>query len=161
MRDGGFFKSKAANGSQFWKILHTLKHLFKWGTVHRIGNEENTQFWNDVWLASSPLRLGFPRLFGICNETHMSVAEGARMDWHLSWRRMMGEEERKEWTDLQALLDVVELTEEEDEVCWGLTTSKTFTTSSMYKFLTSGGVSCKMPDKIWKCKVPLKIRIFI
>jgi hypothetical protein len=141
--------------------LHTLKHLFKWGVVHRIGNEENTQFWNDVWLASSPLRLGFPRLFGICNETHMSVAEGARMDWHLSWRRMMGEEERKEWTDLQALLDVVELTEEEDEVCWGLTTSKTFTTSSMYKFLTSGGVSCKMPDKIWKCKVPLKIRIFI
>jgi hypothetical protein len=31
--DNSFFDSKAARGSQFWKGLHKVKHLFKWGAV--------------------------------------------------------------------------------------------------------------------------------
>jgi hypothetical protein len=32
-----------------------VKHLFKWGAIHKIGNGEKTQFWDDVWLTSSPI----------------------------------------------------------------------------------------------------------
>jgi hypothetical protein len=43
----------------------------------------------------------------------------------------------------------------------GLSSSKVITTSSLYKFLTSGGVSPNVAKKLWKCRVPLKIQIFI
>jgi hypothetical protein len=38
MRDEDFFKSKGTQGSQFWKSLHKVKHMFKWGAVHKVGN---------------------------------------------------------------------------------------------------------------------------
>jgi hypothetical protein len=53
------------------------------------------------------------------------------------------------------------LTEEEDEITWGLSSSKVLKTSSIYKLLTMGGVAPKLASKIWKCNVPLKIRIFL
>jgi hypothetical protein len=66
-----------------------------------------------------------------------------------------------EWTKLQNMLSGVCLTTQEDEIIWRLSTSKTFTTSSLYKFLTTSGIDCTLVKKIWKCKVPLKIRIFL
>jgi hypothetical protein len=50
---------------------------------------------------------------------------------------------------------------ERDTILWGLSPRKKSTTSSLYKFLTSGGVSCRMAKKIWKCKIPLKIKVFV
>jgi hypothetical protein len=75
----------------------------------------------------------------------------------------MRNEEFEEWTKLQNLLRDVTISNEEDNIIWDLGSSKKFTTSSLYKFMTygGGGVNCKMEGKIWKCKVPLKIRIFI
>ena len=37
MREGCFFESSAKGGSQFWKGLHKVKHLFKWGPCFRLG----------------------------------------------------------------------------------------------------------------------------
>jgi uncharacterized protein YdiU (UPF0061 family) len=51
MRHGDFFRS------QFWKSLHKVKYLFKWGVVHSMGNRWCTKFWDDVWLANTPLRI--------------------------------------------------------------------------------------------------------
>jgi hypothetical protein len=53
------------------------------------------------------------------------------------------------------------LTKEEDEITWGLSSSKAFTINPLYKFLTTGGVVPKLASKIWKCKDSLKIRIFL
>jgi hypothetical protein len=46
-------------------------------------------------------------------------------------------------------------------VVWGLTKNGKFSAKSLYRFLTSGGMPCRMAKKIWKCRLPLKIRIFI
>jgi hypothetical protein len=51
---------------------------------------------------------------------------------------MMGTTDREEWNELQSLLNEVCVSMEEDEIVWGLSSSKTFTTSPLYKFLTSG-----------------------
>jgi hypothetical protein len=53
------------------------------------------------------------------------------------------------------------LSSESDKVSWGLTKKKVFTTGSLYRFVTHRGVNSKMAMRIWKCKIPLKIRIFI
>jgi hypothetical protein len=61
-----FFKSKDSHESQFWKALHKVMHMFKWGAIHVVGDGKCTQFWNDVWITASPLRIGFPRIYDIC-----------------------------------------------------------------------------------------------
>jgi hypothetical protein len=101
-----------------------VKHLFKWGVIHKVGNGNKTQFWNDVWLTSVPLRLTFNRLFSICEECSISVADCAARDWQVGFRRMLGSEECEEWRELQQLLLPVVLTDFEDLVAWGLSPKK-------------------------------------
>jgi hypothetical protein len=67
-------KNTDNHGSQFWKGLHKVKHLFKWGEIHKVGDGKLTQFWNDVWAQPTPLRVCFPRLFAICKDKNISIA---------------------------------------------------------------------------------------
>jgi hypothetical protein len=53
------------------------------------------------------------------------------------------------------------LSSEEDKISWGLTASRKFTTGSLYKFMTLGGICSRTVKYIWNCKVPMKIRIFL
>jgi hypothetical protein len=89
------------------------------------------------------------------------VAEYAARDWHIQFQRMLSPEAQAEWEGLQGMLQCVSLTQEDDRISWGLTTSKRFSTNSLYKFLTSGGINSSTTKRIWKCRVPLKIRVFL
>jgi hypothetical protein len=48
-----------------------------------------------------------------------------------------------------------------DVVSWALDNSHQFTTKSLYRFRTDGGISKNIHCIIWKCRVPLKIKIFL
>jgi hypothetical protein len=161
MREGDFYKANGKQGSQFWKSLHKVKDLFKWGAVHKVGNGIRTQLWNDVWIKSSSLRVCFPRIFAICDGRGISVAKCARAGWDLHFRRMLGEAEAIEWAEMQGMLRGVTLTDRDDEISWSLTANNFFSTRSLYRFLTNGGIPNILAKKIWKCNVPLKIRIFL
>jgi hypothetical protein len=161
MRHGDFFRSKGAGDSQFWKSLHKIKHLFKWGAIHSVGNGWFTKFWDDVWLVNAPLRIQFTKLYETCVDKQAMVAEYAARDWHIQFQRMLSLEAQAEWEGLQGMLQCVSLAQEDDRISWGLTTSKRFSTSSLYKFLTSWGVNNSTAKRIWKCRVHLKIRVFL
>jgi hypothetical protein len=49
-------------------------------------------------------------------DPHISVAEGAGVDWQIALRRRMGVEEMNEWHDLQSSMSVVSMGAGEDEV---------------------------------------------
>jgi hypothetical protein len=55
----------------------------------------------------------------------------------------------------------VRITQQEDEICSGLTSSKVFTTGSSYRFMTTSCIDNMMACRIWKYKIPLKIRVFL
>jgi hypothetical protein len=55
----------------------------------------------------------------------------------------------------------VSLSTYEDEVKWASEKSGCFSTSSLYRFLSSGGVRIKRMEEIWGTKLPFKIRIFL
>jgi hypothetical protein len=74
------------------------------GAVHKVGDGQLTQFLNDVWLTSVPLRIHFPKLFEICDDMNISVAECAGMNWQINLRRNLGAEAMTEWPDLQNML---------------------------------------------------------
>jgi hypothetical protein len=74
----------------------------------------------------------------------MSIVEDVVLDWQIRLRGRMRPEEWCEWNELQGLMNSVSISSDDDEIVWGLspsksftTNSKSFTTNSLYKFLTS------------------------
>jgi hypothetical protein len=45
------------------------------------------------------------------------------------------------------MLGFVHIADRDDEIMWGLPSTKNFTISSLYMFLTSGGISSRMSKK--------------
>lgn len=141
MKQGNFFPSSNVGGSQFWKGLHKVKHLFKWGAVHKVHNGRSTFFWQDTWILKVPLRVQFPRLFQICDDSDVLVVdcylEGT---WDIGFRRCFGMEVA-DWNKLSNILDTVILDEQEDLVVWGQEKHGLFTAKSLYRCITFGGLS--------------------
>jgi hypothetical protein len=65
-----------------------------------MGYGKSTQLWDDVWILSSPLRIQYPKLYAICENPVISVAECVAQGWQINFRRMMGSAEFSEWTEL-------------------------------------------------------------
>jgi hypothetical protein len=97
-----------------------------------------------VWLTTSPLRIGFPGLYEICDDKDMSVAKCCEDNWEIGFRRMLNAEAYEDWLCLRGMLNQVVLTGDDDKICSGLTHSKCFTTSSLYKLMTYGGIANRM-----------------
>jgi len=162
MPDGNFFNSKYKGTSQFWQGLHKVKHLFKWGALYKVGDGSLTAFWDDVWLGQSPLKTQFPNLFSICEDPTVTVADcwdhGA---WSVNFRRSLSSREGESWEELLDLLQSTDLDQEaRDDIIWDLDCSKSFTTKSLYRFITPRGVCISASQDVWRTKLPLNITIF-
>jgi hypothetical protein len=108
-----FFDSKAAGGSQFWKGLHKVKHLFKWGFVFKIGNGKPCKFWEDCWIHNVPLKILHEDLYyKLVRDPFCSVAdcwqEGA---WNMDFRRSLITQIYNSWLGLLDLLQDCALTD--------------------------------------------------
>ena len=65
------------------------------------------------------------------------------------------------WKDLMSQLEGVRLNSEKDKVTWVLEKSGRFTTKSMYRWFLHRGVLNKRLCRIWKCRLPVKIKVFL
>ncbi|KAL4591888.1 hypothetical protein LXL04_004862 [Taraxacum kok-saghyz] len=82
-RNGGFFapSRKAVGGSPWSRILATSNKLHRVDVVPhstmrwKIGNRENTCFWEDCWIGDKPLSVRFPRLFALERDGRCTVAD--------------------------------------------------------------------------------------
>jgi hypothetical protein len=79
--------------------------------------------------------------------------------WQLSFRRLLNEDLREDWVQLHEMLNEVSLTEGTDVVLWALEKSGKYSTSSLYKLMTDGGVIDTQIMVIRKCNIPLKVPI--
>ena len=69
--NGNIFSSSDQGGSQFWKILHKMKHLFKAGAKHYVRNGMRTMFWLDWWQGEGNLMAWITRPLGKPQEEGM------------------------------------------------------------------------------------------
>jgi hypothetical protein len=99
-----FFRSRDTGGSQFWKMLHKVKHLFKWGpfTFLVMGPRHSSRM--VVWVADTPLRIQFGRVYEICEDCDITVAECATREWQIQLTRVMNPETQAEWEIKQEML---------------------------------------------------------
>jgi hypothetical protein len=70
-----------------------------------VGNGKLSRIWNGVCVSSTPLRLCFPRLYAICENREILIANYGDMGWQLSFRRMLSSKEYAEWLELQEMLN--------------------------------------------------------
>lgn len=114
-----------------------------------------TRFWHDCWVGECSLKVAFPYLFQLASSPDITG------QWFLEFRRQLNGHLATEWENLQLLLSEISLSEGRDEVFWALEKSNKFSTRSLYKLMTSGGVVDSGMMVIWKCNIPLKVKIFL
>ena len=120
------------------------------------------RFWHDVWLEDCALKLQFQKLFSYCADKDMSVREAQPGGvWALHFRRSLSEEEMEDWSRLSDLLLSVQLGEGADVMRWEFENKTQYSTKSLYRFITFGGVREMNLIDIWNCRVPLRIQIFL
>ena len=67
-----------------------------------------------------------------------------------------------EWEKLWSILQDMQLDDYgQNEVSWALEKSTGYITKSLYNCLTHGGVRDKVHDILWKCKIPIKVKVFL
>lgn len=69
--------------------------------------------------------------------------------------------ERDAWSDLKTGLSGVELSRDKDKVIWCLERSGRFSVKSLYRFWSFGGVISSRNQKLWKSRIPLKVKVFV
>lgn len=134
------------------------------GLVSKVNNGRNTIFWDDVWIGSVPLKLEFESLYLICDKPKCLVADCWAGDgWNIKFRRAFGETELKEWDRLMGSLEETRLAEieNEDSFSWVFEQSRVYSTRSMYRNTMFRGVRNYRMKKLWKSKLPMKIKIFM
>ena len=138
-----------------------FKRILK-GRRIRIGDGKSTDFWRNQWCGSMILSDKFPDLFDTCREQSGSVFDFAKRGWRLSFRRWLNENLQIQARRLRDMLASVALSDEPDSPIWVRCGKKNgkFSVKSTYMHLC-----CDLTEdpnkRIWKAKVPLKIKIFL
>ena len=65
---------KQPGDSHFWTGLMDVKVLFLEKGKFKVNSENQTRFWEDLWIGQEPLSLQFPGLYRIARRKNVSVA---------------------------------------------------------------------------------------
>ena len=148
--------------SHFWAgLMAAKKHLFRFGSF-AIRDGSEVRFWEDIWLGNASLREQYPALYNIAREKKILLRKVlSSSPPNISFRRDLIGPRLMSWHNLLSRLDSINIRQGRDVFCWNLTTSGSFTVDSMYRALMHSEVPMSNNKKIWKSKIPLKVKIFM
>ena len=162
IKDKCIFPLTRNTRSQFLKGLLSVRQWCQWGRKLLVKDGRRTRFWVDLWIGECPLSVEFNQLFKFCRDPNISVNEVCSNGVvHIEFRRSLNDEEMDEWWRLVELVGSTILTLGEDEMRCILEKKDVYTTRSLYRVMTFGGVKDRLMMKIWKCKNLLKIKFFL
>ncbi|KAL8476037.1 hypothetical protein ACS0TY_028632 [Phlomoides rotata] len=140
------------------------------GLRKTVGNGRNTWFWEDKWVGNFRLRDKFPRLYNLCQEKSVRIWDvgewmGDTWVWKWGWRRNLRDREMAILLELSDLIDRYPLKrEEKDKWRWEPEPNGTYTTRSVYEWLTTkddgtrdNGVVDNGFNLVWNKLSPLKV----
>ncbi|PNX79781.1 ribonuclease H, partial [Trifolium pratense] len=163
--------------SSWWRDICSIgtnldHNWFSEHVVRKMGNGEQTSFWEDIWVGEVSLRDHFPRLFSISMQKEASVASLRNLNdavvWNFIWRRRLFVWEVTLLDELLLILNPITLSSVTD--CWGWRPEKgeEFTVRSTYGLVLNLIIPRDaMPNEerlafkaIWKGPTPSKVSGF-
>jgi len=142
---------KKASDSHFWKSLMNIKDMFMQLGHFVVKDGSQTRFWFDTWLGNKPLKTRFPELFSIVRRKHDTIATVmSSPNLNISFRRNLVGANLRNWNQIVASLQQVNLLQDRDVFVWGLQASGVYTVKSLYAVLINNGV--RVSQDIWQTK---------
>jgi hypothetical protein len=140
--------------------MATKNVFFRHGTFS-IKNGEQIRFWEDVWLDNASLSEQYPALYSIVRRKGDTIATVmATSPPNVTFRRVLLGQRLVAWNDLIQRLGDIQLSTEPDEFRWNLHVDGTFSVKSLYNAILHSDIPVDNNKKIWKMKIPLKIKNF-
>ena len=132
-----------------------------------LGNGSAISFWSDLWIGETTLECSFRRLFLLANDKKISVLDMLNL-WNsqpsqhaVIWRRSLRGWETDIEQELGDILKRVELKGWDDRLIWNHS-GGVYTVKQGYSLLSLGtAVQGRGWSKIWRIKVPSRIRMFL
>jgi hypothetical protein len=117
-------------------------------------------FWKDTWMYDKPLSTLFSDLFKLCMQPNISVHQMKMNPQSVRFTRCLIDDLRLGCDKILETVDRTDFMPGNDMTKWKFGSNGYFTVKSVYKALT---ISDSRPNhkKIWKGKIPVKIKIFL
>ncbi|GJV57301.1 RNA-directed DNA polymerase, eukaryota [Tanacetum coccineum] len=127
----------------------------------KLGNGENTLFWEDIWLGDSALKMTHPRLFALELKKDITVAEKmGNASLNLSFRRLPRSGiEDEQYKNLVSITSDVLLPQMHDRWSWSLNASGDFTVRSVRNHMDDVLLPKSDVPTRWVTMIPIKINI--
>ena len=147
--------------SHFWAGLMATKNVFFRHGTFSIKNGAQIWFWEDAWLDNAPLSEQYPALYRIARRQGDTIATVmATSPPNVTFKRVLLGQRLVAWNTLIQRLGDIHLSLEPDEFRWNLHVDGTFSVKSFYNAILLSDLPVDSNKKIWKMKIPLKIKIF-
>jgi hypothetical protein len=143
-----------------WKDLMKVRCIYLKGRDYKVNHGKNVSFWMDNWMGDKPLCVSYPILFDLCDNPKCSVFEVKNKEWVITFRERIHGLIREQWYLLASQLNALSLGDGKDQPIWKWTGSKNFSVKSVYDQLSKDDLGPSF-KRIWKAKVPEKIKIFM
>jgi hypothetical protein len=148
------------NDSPVWSDLLKVRHIYLKDRTFKVNNGKLLSFWLDIWLDDIPLSQRYPALYELCLNQSSSVFDVWKEEWVIKFRVRLHGLLRDQWYALAARLNAVPMNEEANVVIWKWSANKHFSVKSVYDHL-SKDVSRPPFKRVWKAKLPEKIKVFM
>jgi glycosyltransferase involved in cell wall biosynthesis len=134
------------------EVLSKRSFIIKDGT--------NTRFWDDTWIGDKPLKDTYPTLYNIVRDRQATVSKVmSSRSLFISFRLSLVDNNLRQWLHPVARVSNVVLVDGNDHFKWLLIKSGLFTVRSMYLHTIDTHPPFQH-KKIWKWRLPLKIKFF-
>lgn len=146
--------------SPIWTDLLKIKHVYLKGRKMHANNGSNILLWTDPWSEGKALCAEYCVLYELCEEKTITLRNFWNKRGHLNFRRWLPDFLQVQWDNLRDRILAYQHNESQDKITWGWTKSGNFSVKSTYEHLTSEESGTPHP-RIWKSKLPYKMKIFL
>nr|GEX54828.1 RNA-directed DNA polymerase, eukaryota, reverse transcriptase zinc-binding domain protein [Tanacetum cinerariifolium] len=142
------------------KTLSTGKEIMD-HCKKRIGNGEQTSFWNDLWIGVQVLRFKYPRLYALENNKSITVAHKMAAEIKGSFRRQVPSGvESGQLENMRDNLGLCSLSLQDDRWYWDLNGDGEFMVKYVRNLLDEAVLPHAGYPTRWVKYIPIKINIF-
>ncbi|GJY52216.1 reverse transcriptase domain-containing protein [Tanacetum coccineum] len=155
--------SKKKRGLGFITAIHGVKGALDVTNLpirRKVGNGEDTEFWEDIWLNDVALKVKFPSIYALKLDKNVNVADKKKA-LDLSFRRTpRGGVEEEQFKALHLCITDLLLSQTRDRWVWSLNSLGEFSVKSVRNYIDDILLPKVSVPTRWVKVMPIKVNIF-